>query len=114
MPQVHVDIGGDGRCQDEGNDANPHPVDAHARLDVGGDRLMTMLLQAFPGASIRRMQCRFLAPVITPAELVASGTVESRERVAGAEILHVVLELRARGTPAIAARAVVSIPEASP
>jgi len=76
--------------------------------------LMTMLLQAFPGASIRRMQCRFLAPVITPAELVASGTIESRERVAGTEILHVVLELRARGTPAIAARAVVSIPEASP
>ena len=45
VPQVDVDIGPDGRGQDEADDADPHPVDTHARLDVGGDRLVAMLLQ---------------------------------------------------------------------
>lgn len=100
---LHADAAAAGESGLGAGLVNPGPA--------GVGYLMTMLLEAFPGASIRRIQSRFLAPVITPAEVVASGTVEEREQVAGGELVHVSLELRAHGTIAITARAVVSVPE---
>jgi acyl dehydratase len=101
---LHADAAAAGQSGLGAGLVNPGPA--------GVGYLMTMLLEAFPGAAIRRIQARFLAPVITPTEVVASGTVERREQVAGAELAHVSLELHAGGTLAIAARAVVSLPEA--
>ena len=100
---LHADAAAAGESGLGAGLVNPGPA--------GVGYLMTMLLEAFPGASIKRIQARFLAPVITPAEVVASGTVDQREQVAGSEIVHVSLELRAQGTLAITARAVVSLKE---
>lgn len=76
--------------------------------------LATMLLEAFPGASIRRLESKFVAPVIAPTEVVASGVVETRERVGGHELVHVALQLHAGGTLAVTARAVVRLPGTRP
>ena len=101
---LHADAAAAGESGLGAGLVNPGPA--------GVGYLMTMLLEAFPGASIRRIQARFLAPVITPAEVVASGTVDEREQAAGGELVHVSLELSAQGTVAITALAVVSLPEA--
>lgn len=74
--------------------------------------LMTMLLEAFPGAEIRSLRSKFVAPVLTPADVVATGVVDRRERIAGGELVHASLELHARGTLAMKARAIVHVPQA--
>jgi acyl dehydratase len=100
---LHADAAASGASGLGAGLVNPGPA--------GVGYLMTMLLDAFPGASIRRIRSRFLAPVLTPAEVVASGTVDRRAPAADGEIVHVTLELRARGTLAITAHAVVFVPK---
>lgn len=73
--------------------------------------LMTLLVEAFPGAEIRSFSSRFIAPVIAPTEVAASGVVERRERGHGGEILHLALQLHARETLAVTARAVAHLPD---
>jgi acyl dehydratase len=75
--------------------------------------LITMLLEALPGASMRSIRCKFVAPVMTPVEVVATGCVQRRERRADGEILHATLELHAAGTLAVAAEATVQLPAVS-
>lgn len=72
--------------------------------------LMTMLLEAFPGAFIRSFRSKFLAPVLTPTDVVATGVVERRERVDDGDLVHAALELHARGALVMTARAVVHVP----
>lgn len=76
--------------------------------------LMTMLLEAFPGAAIRSLRSKFLAPVLTPTDVVATGVVERREHVADGELVHASLELHSRGTRVMTARAIVHVPQARP
>lgn len=74
--------------------------------------LMTMLLEAFPGADIRALRSRFIAPVMTPTDVVATGVVDAREHVDGGALVHASLELHSRGTLVMTARAVVHVPQA--
>jgi len=76
--------------------------------------LMTMLLEEFPDAEIRRFHARFNAPVLTPTEVEARGQVTRREADSSGDILHVTLELHARGMLAIRAEAVARLPAGRP
>jgi acyl dehydratase len=76
--------------------------------------LMTMLLEAFPGAGIRSLRSKFLAPVLTPTDVVATGVVERREHVDDGDLVHASLELHARGTQVLTARAIVHVARAKP
>ena len=72
--------------------------------------LMTLLLRAFPGATLASFEARFVAVVVAPTTVVAAGVVEREEPVPGGTRLHCALELRAHGRVAIDARACVHLP----
>jgi acyl dehydratase len=71
--------------------------------------LMTLLLESCPGAAIEAFEARFVAPVLTPVDVTASGYIEQRDRQSGGDVLAVVLELRAGDVLCVSARARVRV-----
>ena len=67
--------------------------------------LMTLLLRAFPEGRIETIDCRFVAPVVAPVTVEASGMVQTVVATPLGNLFHCSLELRSAGLVAVTAHA---------